>query len=263
MTEETHDEAVDRLKTFGLSTYAARTFVALVELGSGTAEEVSDAVDVPRTRVYDAAEELRDRGLVTVEDATPRRFHPASVGVAGRTLEREFLARVDDLTDALASMEASDREGAGTVETVTGSDAVTAELRSMVADAEREVVYASGEVSPTETELSELRAAAERNVRVVLVGTAVDAATEIPGAEVVDSAPVWEHARLGRLTIVDGEVGLVSAPSVDAETTYLSALSDGHPPLATEYAVRGSGKTSGLLRVVMALVADRGGESVV
>jgi len=34
----------------GLSEYAARTYVALVDLGEATAREVSDAADVPRTR---------------------------------------------------------------------------------------------------------------------------------------------------------------------------------------------------------------------
>ncbi|ESP90198.1 putative transcriptional regulator [Candidatus Halobonum tyrrellensis G22] len=245
------------MKEFGLSTYAARTFVALVELGSGTAEEVSEVAAVPRTRVYDAADELREKGLVTVGDATPKRFRPVSVAVAGRTLEREFLARVDDLSDVLAPIEASDRGGRdGSVETVVGSDTITGELRSMIAEAEREILYATGEIDPTEAELTELRAAADRGVRVVLVGTsAADAAAAVPDAVVVDSPSVWEEVRLGRLVIVDGEEGLVSAPSLDVEVTYLTALSDGHPSMETEHAVRGSGETSGLLRVVTALVA--------
>lgn len=47
----------------------------------------------------------------------------------------------------------------------------------MVSAAEREVLYASGELSPSETELTELRAATERGVRVVLVGSATVAGT--------------------------------------------------------------------------------------
>lgn len=96
MSENAHAEAVERLKQFGLSTYAAHTFTALVELGSGSAGEVSDAANVPRMRVYDAAEELRERGLVAVEETTPKRFYPVSAETASRTLEREFLVRIDD-----------------------------------------------------------------------------------------------------------------------------------------------------------------------
>lgn len=83
------------------------------------------------------------------------------------------------------------------------------------------------------------------------------AAEAVPDAETVDSAPVWEETALSRTAVADGEEALVSAPSLDLEETYLTALSDGQPPMATEYAVRGTGETSGLLPVAMALVAER------
>ena len=208
-------------------------------------------------RVYGAAEELRKRGLVTVDDSTPKRFYPVSVKTANRTIEREFLSRVDDLTDALEPMEPSSPErDEGSVETLVGNEDITAELRGLIASADDEVMYVSGEIAPTEAELADLRAAVERGVHVMLVGVG-DAESAVPGAEVVDFAPVGEGARLGRLTIADGETALVSAPSIDAETTYLSALSDGDPAMATEHAVLGRGKESGLLCVAMALVADR------
>ncbi|PSP27801.1 hypothetical protein BRC65_04050 [Halobacteriales archaeon QH_2_65_14] len=58
-------EAVDGLKRLGLTTYEARVFLGLQKLGSGTANEVSDVVDVPRSQVYGAAEDLetRDAGI--------------------------------------------------------------------------------------------------------------------------------------------------------------------------------------------------------
>lgn len=43
--------AIDQLKTLGLTTYAARTFVALQEVDGGTAKDVTAIADVPRTRV--------------------------------------------------------------------------------------------------------------------------------------------------------------------------------------------------------------------
>ncbi|MBX0298224.1 helix-turn-helix domain-containing protein [Haloarcula nitratireducens] len=45
-------------EALGLNTYAARTFVALVSLDEGTAQDVSEVAEVPQTRVYDAADEL-------------------------------------------------------------------------------------------------------------------------------------------------------------------------------------------------------------
>ena len=57
--EDPQSAAVEQLERFGLSTYAVRTFVAVARLGSGTARDVSQVSEVPRTRVYDAIDELR------------------------------------------------------------------------------------------------------------------------------------------------------------------------------------------------------------
>jgi sugar-specific transcriptional regulator TrmB len=100
--------AVTQLEQFGLSAYAARTFVALVRLGDGTARDVSATADIPRTRVYDAAEELRCHGLVEVEEASPKRFRPVTAVEAGREFEREYLDRVYALTEALGVLERID-----------------------------------------------------------------------------------------------------------------------------------------------------------
>ena len=70
-SDQARSTAVEQLRALGLSTYAARTFVALVSLGEGTAQDVSDIADVPRTRVYDAVDELRDHGLVDVKQSSP------------------------------------------------------------------------------------------------------------------------------------------------------------------------------------------------
>ena len=69
--DEPRSAAIEQLERFGLSTYAARTFVALVMLGTGTAKDVSRVSEVPRTRVYDAIEELQGVGLVDVQQASP------------------------------------------------------------------------------------------------------------------------------------------------------------------------------------------------
>jgi sugar-specific transcriptional regulator TrmB len=100
------EEAVEQLTELGLSLYAARTFVALTVLSGGTAVEVSQSADVPRTRVYDAVEELSDVGLVVVEESTPKRFTPVAVDEATELLLDEYADRVETLRDALSTLTA-------------------------------------------------------------------------------------------------------------------------------------------------------------
>lgn len=101
-------EAIEQFEALGLSAYAARTYVALVGQESGTAKSVSERADVPRTRVYDAADELSEWGLVEIEQTTPRRFVPVSADTTSELLREEFIHRIEVLNDVLSALESSD-----------------------------------------------------------------------------------------------------------------------------------------------------------
>lgn len=100
--------AIEQLEALGLSAYAARTYVALVSLGGGTARDVDAVSDVPRTRVYDAAEELRETGLVTVDQSSPRRFEPVSSSTVQQRFTHEYTRRIETLVEALDDLDTTD-----------------------------------------------------------------------------------------------------------------------------------------------------------
>ncbi|MFB6073536.1 MAG: helix-turn-helix domain-containing protein [Haloarculaceae archaeon] len=97
--------AIATLGDLGLSTYAARVLVALVVIEEGTAAEISEASEVPRARVYDAAEELRGRGLVVVAGSDPRQFEGVPPDTIEERLRREYERRIDDLAVALSAID--------------------------------------------------------------------------------------------------------------------------------------------------------------
>ncbi|WP_313694330.1 TrmB family transcriptional regulator [Halorarum halobium] len=136
-TDEPRSVVLEQLEAFGLSAYAVRTFAALVSLGDGTAQDVSDVADVPRTRVYDAVEELRTRRLVDVQQSTPKRFWPISSETAGRQFDREYSYRVDALVAALDELEPITRsEEQRGVWTVTGRRTVSDRVVEFIESAE-------------------------------------------------------------------------------------------------------------------------------
>ncbi|AUV81521.1 hypothetical protein C2R22_07520 [Salinigranum rubrum] len=99
------EEAIEQLTELGLGLYAARTFVGLTVLSRGTAVEVSRTTDVPRTRVYDAVEELSEAGLVAIEESTPKRFTPVGGDEAADLLLERYESRVETLRAALSTVE--------------------------------------------------------------------------------------------------------------------------------------------------------------
>jgi sugar-specific transcriptional regulator TrmB len=226
-SEDPRRSAIEQLERFGLSAYAARTFVALSSLGSGTARDVSRVAEVPRTRVYDAVEELRDRGLVDVRESSPKQFWAISSETATRTFEREHRHRTSTLRRALSELEPAERraEQRG-VWTVDGRAAVTERVLEFFAEADEEIVYMTVEDLLTEALIEGLAAAADRGVSIKLAGLSDDVEgrirTEVPAATTFESLWAWSDTPAGRLLMVDGRGTLTSvlvdAPDADSRS---------------------------------------------
>ncbi|WP_251342783.1 TrmB family transcriptional regulator [Haloplanus halophilus] len=248
--DQARSTAVEQLKALGLSTYAARTFVALVSLGEGTAREVSDVADVPRTRVYDAVDELRDRGLVDVKQSSPQRFWAISTETTGRHFEQEYDHRVTALTGALDRLETAGRttEQRG-VWTVTGRDVVTERVVDFISTADDEVVYMTAEELLTEEITAHISRASDRGVSIRLAEMSQSAEDRlerrVPEAQLFESLWDWSETPAGRLLMVD------------QEQTLVSVLVDGdgdHPPEPRdETAIWGTGEMNSLVVVLKAL----------
>ncbi|GAB7011572.1 TrmB family transcriptional regulator [Halorubrum trueperi] len=248
-TESPSSAAIDLLERFGLSTYAARTYVALVHLEIGSARDVSEVTEVPRTRVYDAADELRERGLVGVRESSPKQFWSVSPDTAIRTFDHEYRNRANRLRTALAELEPVDhhREQRG-VWTVEGRAAVDERVCTFFADAESEIVYATVDELVTDDVLDALRAAVERGVSVRLAGVSDDDLARARGTTdgVQSFEPPWPRSAtsVGRFAMIDGGTTLVSALVDDAaDSTHRRS----------ETAVWGNGDANGVVTVISAI----------
>lgn len=247
--EQPRRVAIEQLEALGLSSYAARTFVALSSLGEGTARNVSDISDVPRTRVYDAIDELQSHGLVDVQHSTPKQFWVASPETTSRHFEQEYTHRVSVLADALDALGTTARaEEQRGVWTVTGHETVATRVREFVDAATEEVVYMTVADLLTDDLVDSLRTAGERGVAIKLAGmspeTNDEIRTEIPGAETFETLWEWSDNPAGRLLMVDREKTLVSV-----------LVSDGDDPSESrhETAIWGAGETNSLVVVLKAV----------
>ena len=212
---EPREAAVEQLEAFGLTEYTARTFVALLALGTATAKEISEASDVPRTRVYDVVDELERLGLVSVRNDEPREYWAVSGETASRQFEQQFAHRLNIFREAAETIDtsasASEQRG---VWTVTGRDAISAHIVEFVEAATSEIVFMSVEELMTPEIVDSLAAASERGVAVKLGkmsdGVEDRIGEEVPDIEAVDSLWDWEDTPAGRLLLVDERKTLVS-----------------------------------------------------
>ncbi|HLD42747.1 MAG TPA: helix-turn-helix domain-containing protein [Candidatus Nanoarchaeia archaeon] len=73
---------LNKLKDFGLNTYEARLWTALLSRGVSTAGELSDISNVPRSRTYDVLESLEKKGFIIMKVGKPIKYiavHPTEV----------------------------------------------------------------------------------------------------------------------------------------------------------------------------------------
>jgi len=252
--EDPQTAAIEQLERFGLSAYAARTFVALASLGTGTARDVSQVSEVPRTRVYDAIDELHEWGLVDIQQSSPKQFWAISAETASRTFERELQHRTETLRTALGELEPVERraEQRG-VWTVDGQTVVTERVLDFFASAEEEIVYMTVEELLTEELVEGLGEAADRGVSIKLAGVSTEVQEriqdEIPGATMFESLWVWSDTAAGRLMMVDGRKTLVSALVNGADASPSDPRS--------ETAIWGEGDTNSLVVVLRAIFTWR------
>lgn len=260
MNEKSNQQtAVELLQELGLKEYEARCFVALARRPRGTAKDISDISEVPRTRVYDAIRVLETKGLVEVQHSNPKQFRAVPIDEAIRTIQAEYEERTEALRDALRNVEPTDftdeTEVVHEVWALSGSTSIDGRVNQLIDEATQEVILVSRHQSVfTDSLLDRLRAANDRGVDVV-VGTWNESVrsrieTELPdadvfvsGIEILSQSPFPDDdTDIGRLLLVDGSAILVSSFTGEDDS--------GH-----EQAVFGRGFDNGFVVVVRRLMA--------
>lgn len=251
MTDSASDQpavtsAIELFQQLGLSQYEAHSYVSLLRLGSGTARELSEISEVPRTRIYDAIESLQQQGLVDVKHASPKVFQPIARETVLDHFRREYEAIFTQLETQLAALppveSQSDHQGAWTT---TGREAIDERVETFLADATDEIVYLTTEDLLTDAILDELAAVAERGVSISIADSTTPTHERVqgavPAADLTEPPWDWHTAATGRFLLVD------------RDTVLMSALNNGKP--STETAVWGRGPQNSLVTVLETIVA--------
>jgi sugar-specific transcriptional regulator TrmB len=173
--EHTIEQAVDLLQELGLKEYESRCFVALSLLVKGTAKEISEVSEVPRTRVYDAVDILEARGLVEVQHGSPKLFRAVSVSEAAQTLRKQHEDNLSTLETNLQNLDAPNDRAEGVesqeVWSLTGHGAIQTRTEDVIAEADSEVVLlVVEEALLTDALVEHLRATADRGATVIVGG---------------------------------------------------------------------------------------------
>jgi len=230
--DTSRSEAVDGLTRLGLSAYEARVFVGLHTLGTGSAGEVAEVTEVPRSQVYGAAEGLETIGLIDVQEGTPTRYRPVSVSEAQQLLFERLKTASDTAfgyVESVAGQHADDDDGGEAVWRADGRERVARRAATMIEETDAELTYGTAEVDRIEEPvITALSDAVDRGVTVEVASAdpAVRAAAADTGVTPlsIDDRATPDLSN-GRVLVADGEAILLSVlpeavPHLGAETAF-------------------------------------------
>ncbi|ELY68479.1 TrmB family transcriptional regulator [Natrinema versiforme JCM 10478] len=228
------------------------------KLPSGTAKEIHEISEVPRTRVYDAIRVLESQGLVEVQHTSPQVYRAVDIEEATQTLQQKYTNRIETLETHLKNTDIQDTEENEQVQEVwslSGHEAIESRTLELIDEADSEVaLLVVDEDILSEALFDSLRAANDRAVSIVLGGQ-TDAITGTLGTE-LSTTHVFETG-LDWLTgrEINDEVAISRILLIDRETLLIgSYYPDAADGPAKEQAVFARGLENGIVVLLRRLV---------
>ncbi len=103
------NEIDDFLKSLKLSNYEIRVYLALIKAETLNAKDLSRRADVPSGRIYEVLEELKEKGLVEIQQSRPKLYKAISPNLVFQSLinqlRTENKKKVADLYDRATILE--------------------------------------------------------------------------------------------------------------------------------------------------------------
>jgi len=234
-------DAVETLTRFGLTTYEARVFLGLQKLGNGTASDVAEVTDVPRSQVYGAAESLEERQLLRALQTRPTVYEPVDIETAETRLLEQFEAAGRELFSYLGDVQGAEDEGGEVSEalwTIRGRENVSQRVAELIADADDRILYGAARDPMYDDQIrTALETATDDGVVPVVMSTSQPFLDELEEKEVQTIHEPDEHIppSTSRVLMVDDDtllLGMVNDRGGDeheialwsAETTSAAVL---------------------------------------
>lgn len=178
---------LNKLKQFGLNSYEAKIWTALLSRGISTAGELSDISNVPRSRSYDVLENLEKKGFIIMKIGKPIKYiavKPEDVleRVKKNTLEeaQKHAEAVEEIrtTDVFEQLDSLYSNGIDMIEPseMSGSfrsrDQVYSQIENMIKGSEKSVFIMTTEegfIRKATNLKRQLKKAHERNVKIKII----------------------------------------------------------------------------------------------
>lgn len=149
INQSVKESLMSKLKTLGLSTNAAKAYLALLSQPSASAGFLCKETGIPDSKIYYALSELSKKGVIVVQGGTPNIYKPLHPKEAINNLKQQLvenlnqkISQADSLADSLSPMFES-VEGKEEIElayVIRGRRNIIRKMKDLISSAKEEIV---------------------------------------------------------------------------------------------------------------------------
>ncbi len=178
------DNIVEDLIQLGLTKNGAKAFKSLVKLGRATASKIAEDSGIPRSKVYETLESLKNLGIIREElDTSPREFDPFPVESVIRHLEERIKVSANSSLAILKALQESRKqEPKEFAWAVRGHEQILVDIRTAIENAGNYVKIASASPEILGHLRTAFSAAKNQGISIELI-TTTSGAREVVGLE--------------------------------------------------------------------------------
>jgi sugar-specific transcriptional regulator TrmB len=141
------NEAKRALRELGLTDYEARAYMSMLENVGMTASQLSEAADVPYSKIYETLNALEKKGWIKIERGRPSRYYPKSPSEALQAAKLRFESRLkaweQSILEELQPLyEKGEIREKPDIWIIRGEFNVLAKLREMLSTVKKELMIA-------------------------------------------------------------------------------------------------------------------------
>ena len=153
-------EFVNKLRDFGLNSYEAKIWTALLSRGVSTAGELSDIANVPRSRSYDVLESLEKKGFIIMKIGKPIKYIAVNPSEVLERVKKKIKLESEQKQEAIDNIKETDvlkeltllhNQGVDLVEpsdlsgSFKGRDSIYNQMESMLSNAQKSIILMTTE----------------------------------------------------------------------------------------------------------------------
>lgn len=140
---------ISKLKTLGLSTYAAKTYLALLSSPNASAGFLCNETGIPDSKMYYALGELAKKGIIIAQVGTPNIYKPIHPKEAISNLKQQLtedlnqkINEAESLADSLSPIFESTEgeEDIGLAYVIRGRRNIVKKMKDLINSAKKEIV---------------------------------------------------------------------------------------------------------------------------